>query len=197
MNFTSCKGERALRGNSGGLSWCSDPHWRPQVYSCGMSERLDRFRFIGDIHHSADQTRELLSHVGLWDSHGKHFINGGLFVDASGSAKQDCSWMSHPSSHTNHVGFQQRDEVSNSSAAETTYGHAQGSKGKMEKYYTPELLKRVQEELYPEDYTLWKLVSANGKHLSNGKELMTQLSSKCARTAAKNAAEKEFLGKGI
>ena len=56
--------------NSGmnGLSWCTNPHWRPQIYSCGMSERLDRFDFIADLHNTADQTRELLSHVGIWES---------------------------------------------------------------------------------------------------------------------------------
>ena len=79
-----------------------------------------------------------------------------------------------------HVGFQQKDIVSltSSSAGETAYGHAKGSKDKMERFYTPELLKKVQE-LYPNDYKLWKLVNDNGTKLSQGKELMSQLSSKC------------------
>lgn len=82
-----------------------------------------------------------------------------------------------------HVGFQQKDTVSPTSssaaAGETAYGHAKGSKDKMERFYTPELLRKVQEELYPNDYKLWKLVNDNGKKLSKGKELMSQLSSKC------------------
>merc|ERR1712127_1001190 len=88
-NSTSCRDDK---GGISGLSWCTDPHWRPQVYSCGMSERLDRFQFIGDISNAAEQTRELLDHVGLWDSHGKHFINGGVHVGRKGM----CNIMSHP-----------------------------------------------------------------------------------------------------
>ena len=150
----------------------SKKDWRPQVYSCGISERLDRFQFIGDIHNAADQTRELLNHVGLWDSHGKHFINGGVKDNG-----RMCNVMSHPHNHTHHVGFQQKDEVSNSLAAKLTYGHLKGSKGKMEEYYTPELLRRVREELYADDYKLWKLVNGNGIKMSNGRELVSRLSS--------------------
>ena len=124
--------------------------WRPQVYSCGISERLDRFQFIGDLHNAADQTRELLGRVGLWESHGKHFINGGVKVGRS----PWCNSVSHPFNHTHHIGFQQKDEISNSSAARLVYGHSTDSKGKMEKYYTPELLKKVQEQLYADDYNL-------------------------------------------
>ena len=144
--------------NSGmnGLSWCTNPHWRPQIYSCGMSERLDRFDFIGDLHNTADQTRELLSHVGIWESYGKHFINGGKKIGSNSW----CHIASHPMNHTPvHVGFQQKDTVSptSSAAGETAYGHAKGSKDKMERFYTPELLRKV-EELYANDYKLWKLM---------------------------------------
>mmetsp|Transcript_10705 Transcript_10705/g.22700 ORF Transcript_10705/g.22700 Transcript_10705/m.22700 type:complete len:407 (-) Transcript_10705:124-1344(-) len=172
-NFTNCENGK---GANSGLSWCSDPHWRPQVYSCGISERLDRFQFIGDIHNAADQTRELLGHVGLWESHGKHFINGGVQVGRN----PWCNIMSHPHNHTRHVGFQQKDEVSNSSAAKLVYGHSKGSKGKMDTYYTPELLTRVQEELYADDFNLWKLVNANGIKMSKGKDLASRLSKKCS-----------------
>ena len=61
------------------------------------------------------------------------------------------------------------------------YGHAKGSKDKLEKYFTAELRKKVEEELYRDDYKLWKLVSANGDRLSIGKELLPQLSSNCPR----------------
>ncbi|KAL7534159.1 hypothetical protein ACHAXR_005681 [Thalassiosira sp. AJA248-18] len=173
-NYTHCQ---TNKNGMDGLSWCSDPHWRPQVYSCGLSERLDRFQFIGDLHNAADQTRELLGHVGLWNSHGKHFIHGG----SRGIMKQAgmCNLMSHPANHTVHVGFQQKNEVSNASAADTVYGHSKGSNSKMEKYFTPELLKKVREELYADDYKLWELVNANGKKMSKGKELVSQLSSEC------------------
>ena len=149
--------------------------WRPQVYSCGLSERLDRFQFIGDLHSAADHTRELLERVGIWESHGKRFINGGVKMGSN-----PCNIASHPSNHTVHVGFQQPEEATNKSAAHVAYNHAKGSKGKMDAYYSPELLEKVQEELYADDYKLWKLVNANGEKLSKGKELITKLSSKCA-----------------
>ena len=137
-----------------------------------MSERIDRFKYIGDIEHAADQTRELLSHVGLWDSHGKHFINGGVKIGRS----PYCNLASHPLSNytaTTSVGFQQIDKV------DTVYSHAKKSKEKMDEFYTPELLRRVNEVLYPDDYKLWNLVSTNGNALSRGKDLMSKLSDKC------------------
>ena len=156
-----------------GLSWCSDPHWRPQVYSCGMSERLDRFDFIGTLDEVADQTRELLTHVGMWESHGKKFINGGQQILRS----PWCGIGSHPHNHTVNVGFQQKDESSNRTAL--VYEHAKNSKEKLDSFYSPELLKKVQEELFADDYKLWKLVHDNGNKLSRGKDLMSKLSSKC------------------
>ena len=172
VNYTDCNDDK---GGFRGLGWCSDPHWRPQVYSCGMSERIDRMDFIGDLHTVAEQTRELLSLVGMWESHGKHFIHGGVKVGAD----PWCNIVSHPYNHTVHVGFQQKDEISNSSAGQTVYQHAKGSASKMNTFYTPELLKKVEEELYPDDYKLWKLVNDNGSKLSRGKDLMSKLSSKC------------------
>ncbi|KAL7550094.1 hypothetical protein ACHAWF_013323 [Thalassiosira exigua] len=158
-----------------GLSWQSDPHWRPQVYSCGISERLDRFQFIGELGKIGDHTKELLQHVGLWDSHGKHFINGGVRVGGN----KYCNIQSHPANSTRHVGFQQKDKMSNATAAETEYGHTTNSQKNLEQFYTPELLRMVQDDLYPYDYKLWKLVS-DGKKLSQGKELMLKLSPRCS-----------------
>jgi len=156
-----------------GLSWCSDPHWRPQVYSCGMSERLDRFDFIGTLDEVAYQTRELLTHVGMWESHGKKFINGGQQILRS----PWCGIGSHPHNHSINVGFQQKDESSNKTTL--VYEHAKNSKEKLDSFYSPELLKKVQEELFADDYKLWKLVHDNGNKLSRGKDLMSKLSSKC------------------
>jgi hypothetical protein len=154
-----------------GLTWCSDPHWRPQVFSCGLSERIDRFQYIGDIEYAADQSKELLSHVDMWESYGKHFINGGVQHGRS----PYCNLASHPANHTEHVGFQQKDDV------DTNYAHAKKSKEKMDIYYTPELLRKVNEVLYPHDYKLWMLVNGNGNKLSNGDVLMSKLSSKCRK----------------
>eukprot|EP00804_Cyclotella_cryptica_P008387 CCRYP_003910-RA/>CCRYP_003910-RA protein AED:0.27 eAED:0.27 QI:476/1/1/1/1/1/3/193/521 len=157
-----------------GLTLCSNPHWRPQIMSCGLYERLDRFKFVGDIHNSPDHTRELLKAVGLWESHGKHFINGGVTRDGK-TRLHDCSIKSYPSTHKEHVGFQQKDQVFNFTASNTVYGHATGSKDKMESYYTPDLLKLVREKLYADDDKLYQMVSGM-KKLSRGEELAALLS---------------------
>lgn len=164
--------------------------------SCGLFSNIDRFQFVGDIRlvvlkhvifvcyhlmhlripiihsNSPDDTQQLLSSVGLWESHGKHFINGG--IEKEGNKKLHmCSLKSHAYNHTHHVGFQQRDERQNASAANTAYGHSKNSKSKLEKYYTPELLKVVREELYADDYKVYKLV--NEEKLRNGKQLAMEL----------------------
>ena len=153
--------------------------WRPQVYSCGLSERLDRFKFIGDLDNVSDQTKELLEHVGLWESHGKHFIHGGETAKGIVEKAHICNMIPHPFNETSHRGFQQKKHSDDSAASNTGYSHSKGSKSKFEKFYTPELLTKVQEELYADDYKLWKLVSGNGGRLSRGKDLMAKLSSKC------------------
>jgi hypothetical protein len=154
-----------------GLTWCSDPHWRPQVFSCGLFASLDRFQFVGDINNSPDHTRQLLQSVGLWESHGKRFINGGVHE----KGKNMCRYMSHQFNHTEHVGFQQKDYNRNVTAANTAYGHSKDSQSKLMEYYTPELMKLVQEELYADDYRLYQLVSKQ-KNLSDGRELAMKLS---------------------
>ena len=60
------------------------------------------------------------------------------------------------------------------------YGHAKGAKSKLDEFFTPELRKKVEEELYAHDNKLWKVVSSNGNKLSIGKDILQQLSSKCA-----------------
>jgi hypothetical protein len=153
--------------------------WRPQVMSCGLYERLDRFKFVGDIHNSPDQTRDLLKAVGLWETHGKHFINGGITTE--GKARlHDCSIKSYASTHKEHVGFQQREEVSNFTAGNTAYGHSTGSREKMKRFYTPELLKLVREKLYVYYDKLYQTVSGV-KKLSSGKELVAFLTGSSCR----------------
>ena len=89
--------------------------------------------------------------------------------------------MSNPYNETIHAGFQQKKKASNISAAhEVAYGHAKGAKSKLDDFFTPELRKKVEEELYPHDNKLWKVVSSNGNKLSIGKDILQQLSSKCA-----------------
>ncbi len=158
------------------------------MYSCGMSERLDRFQFIGDIERNAEHTRELLQHVGLWESHGEHFVNGGIKV-----ANHKCSMKPILSDDLTldkmprHIGFQQNDVYRNVTAHNTAYGHSRGSKTKMDQFYTPELLTYLREELYATDYKLWKLVKRNNG-LSDGKMLAAQLSPKCQRLPISQSA---------
>lgn len=152
--------------------------WRPQVYSCGLSERLDRFQFIGELHQAAEHTQELLGHVGLWESHGRHFLHGGVQAGRS----PWCNIRSHPAGGVRHVGFQQRDVGTNTSAAQVAYGHTKGARDRMARYFTPDLLRTVREDLYPEDYALWQLVKDNGEKLSKGTELAAQLSKQCHGT---------------
>lgn len=144
--------------------------------SCGLFSHLDRFEFVGDINNSGEHARQLLQKVGLWESHGKHFINGGVNKDDNNKTLHMCRLKSHQYNDTKHVGFQQRD--GDATAANTAYGHSKDSQSKLEKYYTPELLKHVREKLYADDYKLYSLV--NGKSLTKGKELAMELSdTKC------------------
>lgn len=146
----------------------------PQVYSCGMSERLDRFNYVGDLQKAANHSKELLGHVGLWDSHGAHFIGGGVNADWHSY----CHLASHPANHTGEVGFQQK------GSAGGEYSHSKNSVGKMKEFYTPKLLRKVREEMYPDDQRLWSAVAASGNRLSVGKELASKLSSRCADLAS-------------
>jgi hypothetical protein len=150
------------------------------VYSCGLSERLDRFQFVGDLHHAAEHTRELLGHVGLWESHGRHFLHGGVKAGRSSF----CNVKSRAVDDARGGGFQQRDAGTNASAAQSAYRHAKGARDKMGRYYTPGLLRRVREELYPEDEALWRGVAGNGAQLSRGAELAAGLSRRCRGTRA-------------
>ena len=167
-NKTSCAGNK---GNGiVGLNWCSDPHFRPQTYSCGLSERLDRFDYIGDLQSIHNQTKELLEAVGLWDSYGSKFINGGQ------KDRHMCRIKSHPHNSAQHVGFQQR-TATNKTAANTAYGHSKGSSKKIDEYYSPEMLEKVRK-IYSSDWELWKLVNEK-TGLANGRELASRLSSRC------------------
>jgi hypothetical protein len=85
-----------------------------------------------------------------------------------------CQLKSYPHNHTEHLGFQQKDEERNTTAANTAYGHSKNSYSKLDKYYTPKLLKLVREKLYADDYRLYNLLRE--KKLTDGKQLAMQLS---------------------
>jgi len=113
---------------------------------------------MGALDNAADHARELWGRVGLRDSHGRHFIHGGV----QAGRNPGCNIMSHPVDNACHVGFQQKNEDFKSSVAQLAYEHNQGTKDKMDRYFTLDRLEKVQEELYPDDYKLWKLAKENG-----------------------------------
>lgn len=145
-----------------------------------MSERLDRFQFIGNIENAADHARELLEHVGLWNTYGEKFVHGGEMKGKGMCSVKPITLNEFESDRRlRHLGFQQKGEYDNVSAANTAYNHSRGSKTKIDEYYTPGMLKFVREKLYGADFKLWELVSHNSK-LSRGKKLATKISSMCS-----------------
>ena len=134
-----------------GESWCMDPHWRPQYYSCAMYEHLPNMDFVGSLERGvvANHTRALLERVGLWDSHGRHY-------DANPPSGGDHVCKVYPNYTTNGEGrnastsFQPRGFQQ--SAPRTR--HATGAGHQMGDYYTPEAQERVQR-IYKHDFALW------------------------------------------
>lgn len=181
-----------------GISWCTDPHWRPQTWSCGMSEKIDRFDFIGSLDHTEQHSRALLERVGLWESYGKYYRNG----NSKRTAKwQSCvalfplqdEFESTPLS-LRHVGFQQRKHIldhNDSSgkrkkrnlkkgANETqlhwdSIGHAKGASTKMKQYYTPELHRKLEDKLLKADYQVWKFLDNEKGDWVSGKDILPHL----------------------
>jgi hypothetical protein len=120
-----------------------DPHWKPQVTTCGLDYLLPHFDFIGSMEHISEHTKLLLEKVGMWDDYGSKFDDG-HDLPKVGSA----CFVAPPdrsASNTTVNGFNQRG---------TTSKHATGSKSKFEKYYTPELLEKVRK-VYAIDYAIW------------------------------------------
>lgn len=184
----SCKDERVY--DVTGLSWCTDPHWRPQVWGCGMSEKIDRFDFIGSMDHAEEHTRALLETVGLWESHGKHFRNGRSRITARWDPCMQLFPLQDEFEETplssRHVGFQKtipgggtiRRKTRKGAKSQLSWdaiGHARKAGEKTNEYYTPELQRKVEENLYADDYQIWNLLEqANGGWVS-GKDILPHL----------------------
>jgi len=186
-----------------GITWGTDPHWRPQVWGCGMSEKIDRFDFIGSLDHVEKHSQALLERVGLWESHGKHYRNGkskrtaGFNPCVQLFPLQD-EFESTPLS-SRHVGFQKKkeyNETNNSEPESYNYrntkkgknekdkkeklswdaiGHARGAGKKKDEYYTPELYQKVEEKLYKADYQVWNLLDNENGDWVSGKEILPHL----------------------
>lgn len=150
-------------------------HRRPQSLSCGLSEFLPRFSYIGSLDRIERQARELLQNVGLWESHGKYYHQ---YTNAD---SQTCASMP-PKLKVGDVlsGFLQlpkniadRDRDNHKHSH-----HSTGSRSKLDQYYTPELRSIVEDKLYSMDLKLWKLVE-HEKKLVSGSELAVRLSEQC------------------
>ncbi|KAL7487135.1 hypothetical protein ACHAW6_012736 [Cyclotella cf. meneghiniana] len=173
----------ALRG----VNWCTNPHWRPQTFSCGLSEFLPRFTFVGSLDHIESQSRRILQHVGLWEDYGRWYHWHTHKKDAEGGR---CG-SSPPSLAVGEplFGFQQTPRESGGRrlndtlrASDTGYGHATDSRSKMNAYYrSADMLDKVKR-LYEQDYKLWELV--NEEELHSGKELAMKLSEVCRRSVS-------------
>lgn len=153
-----------------GLSWFSDPHWRPQAWSCGLSENVPDFDYIGSLDKAAFHTKAMLQQVGLWETHGKHYR-----VSEKGQKKGNAAMTWPPTLLNNEssvvVGFQQEET--------DTFQHNQHSHNKLEEYYTPALMKKVRE-LYWMDFKLWDaLQEATKQGLFHGKDIAKLLNPAC------------------
>jgi hypothetical protein len=193
-----CKNNKNFVSSLTGMSWCTDPHWRPQTWSCGMSEKIDRFDFIGSLDYTEQHSRALLERVGLWESYGKSYRNG----NSNRTAKWDkCvnlfplqdEFESIPVS-LRHVGFQQRKPIldHNDSSGERnkrklkkganetqpywdSIGHARGASTKMKEYYTPELHRKVEDKLFKAEYQVWKFLDNENGDWVSGKDILPHL----------------------
>eukprot|EP00536_Pseudo-nitzschia_multiseries_P005460 jgi/Psemu1/190557/e_gw1.102.22.1 len=186
----SCKNDLEALPSLTGINWCSDPHWRPQSWGCGISEKIDRFDFIGTMNNIANHTKALLEKVNLWESHGKfyRYTKSERTSETSSCvalfALQDELDRIPP--HLQHVGFQQQQislnqnhiESNNATGEEQkswdVLGHARHASKKTDKYYTPELLQRVQD-LYWADYQVWNLVNKPSGDWGSGTEILPEL----------------------
>jgi hypothetical protein len=170
-------GVNETHGAMTGLTWMSDPHWRPQAWSCGLSEDMAKFDYIGSLDRAAYHSKALLQQTGLWESFGKHYR-----VTQRGKHKGFHAAVTYPPDPLkpgeSALGFQQ--EAGDDRQAGITTRRSQASWNKLNEYYTPELLEKVKK-LYWMDFALWDaLQEAQEEGLVRGKDIVTKLNPNCA-----------------
>jgi len=173
---TTCQ---AIRGplTQSGITWCMDPHWRPQVWSCGLWELLPYFDIVGSMDSADLVTRVILEKANLWDSYGKHYITS----KGQNAGDKICKMPPPPLNEVKeeHKGFQQyHHPVTNTTARLYGNKHKKDSSSKMEKYYTKELLDKVKK-LYADDYTIWNALSKSKVGWLSGRQLAAMLNPTC------------------
>jgi len=152
-----------------GLSACTDPHWRPQLMMCGLDYLLPKFDFVGNFNFVAEHTKALLEKVGMWETFGQTFDDGG-----GAGIKEDICFISPPKRRSSFYtsgsvvsGFNQQ----GLSVSGGRYFHETGSKNKLDQFYTPELIEKVRKA-YSLDFMVWDEISKNPvDDISHGKDL--------------------------
>ena len=126
-----------------------------------------------------NQAKELLQKVELWDNYGKYYHR---FTNTS----TDCALQPPPLNVEDELfGFMQLPRADKNDGIGGIYRHSHhstDSQSKLDEFYTPELKSEVEEQLYPMDVQLWRLVEAE-EGLISGSELATKISGQCKTTA--------------
>ncbi len=175
----------------GGMDWCTDEHWAPQTFNCGLSEFLPRFKFIGSLGRIEHQSKQILQHVGLWESYGRYYHEEKSAIPDK--VRSSCV-VPPPELKVGDTltGFQQQQQRNNNKKKKETAKtkdqgdmkfshHSTQSQSKLDKYYTEELFQVVRR-LYANDYKVWNLIK-DEEHLVSGSELAMKLSSTCREKA--------------
>lgn len=156
-----------------GLKPCTDPHWRPQLMTCGLDHLLPQFDFIGSMDHIALHTRLLLEKVGLWKYHGSQFDDGKDLRIHPKSGGSMCA-TPKPQRMPNETiyGFNQRGASQHGS-----HEHATGSKSLFDQVYTPAVQEKVRKA-YAWDFAMWEdLAKRAPEDVASGKELQIVIDS--------------------
>ena len=185
---TSCplNGKISDTRRLGGIDWCTDEHWAPQTFNCGLSEFLPRFKFIGSLNRVEHQAKQILQHVGLWESYGRYYHEEKSFVPHSSCI------VPPPELKVGDMlsGFQQQQRrmtkkdkmVPTKEQGTMKFAHhSTQSQSKVDEYYTEEL-KAIVKRLYANDYKVWNLIK-DEEELMSGRELAMKLSSTCNENA--------------
>lgn len=173
---TKCKTEHSGIDEITGLNTCTDPHFRPQMLSCGLDHLLPAYDFIGSFQHISKHTKLLLKKVGMWDEYGSKYDDG------NGAMKGSLCMRPSPIREANFTpdGFNQLSRIKN-----RTTSHATQSSKKMSQYYTPELLSKVKKAFHW-DYAIWDdLVERPPHSVATGKDL-DLVRSYCSNAARKS-----------
>jgi len=129
---------------------CADPHWRPQVYSCGLDVFLPEYNLVGSMAHLANHSRTILEDVGMWDAarHYSYQTGGGAMC----ATKAPVAGTATEGFNQNRVDF---------------HGHSTNSGAKVDKYYTADLMAIVRKA-YAVDFAIWDHLAKSDRVVSGG-----------------------------